>query len=924
MKSARILLCLWLLATLGAVGARAAETTGGPGAAPDPRGADPLDLRAEKYELPNGLDVILYEDHRLPMVAVNVWYHVGSKNEDPGRTGFAHFFEHMMFQGSEHHDTDYFMPLEKVGAFVNGSTTEDRTNYLEDVPSNYLETALWLEADRMGFLLPSMTENKVINQRSVVMNEHREDFENAPYGMDSEWLAELMYPPEHPYSHTVLGRMDDLAKATLDEVQAFFRRYYAPGNASLCITGDFSTAEAKALVEKYFAPLPPGESVDRLVSWTPQLSGVKRMVAEDDVALPRLYMEWHTPAMLTEGDMALDFVSRILTDGKTSRLYKELVYDRQIAQNVVAYQYGRELSGIFHIEVTAKPGHDLAEIEAATDAVLRKLLAEGVRADEVERARTSLTADFVRDLQEIGSFGGLADTFNFYNTYLGDPNRIAWHKQQYDAITREMVIAAARRYIDLDRRGILSIVPRGERSASDDPADRAVQPTPGGEPAFTPPRIQRATLPSGLTLMLIEDHRLPLVQVNLVVKSGWAADPPERLGAASMTAQLIDEGTASRSALQISDALLGMGARMNTYGMFDGSGVNLDLLRGKLDAGLELLADVVQHPSFPEEELERLRQRNLARIQQEAREPYALALKAAQRVLFGPRHPYGQPFSGTGTEASLRAMTREDLVAYHATYYRPNNATIVFAGDVTLADAIAKTEQAFHAWRPQPVSPPAIEALRPPTACAIHIVDRPGSAQSVVMVFEEAPPRSAPDYFDFLTVNTILGGTFISRLNMNLREDKGYTYGCYAEWTTLRYAGAFAATAQVQTEVTQDAVRQIVGEIRDIAGTRPPTATELDDARNTLAQGFPQRFQTLAGVAGQAGELVTYDLPDDDWQSYVARARAVDAAAALRAAQAHIHPERLQIVVVGDRAKIEPGLRELGLGEIVAIDAGTL
>jgi zinc protease len=909
MRSLRALVGLCLLATVAVIGARA---------------GDPLDLRAEKYELPNGLDVILYEDHHLPMVAVNVWYHVGSKNEEPGRTGFAHFFEHMMFQGSEHHDTDYFMPLEKVGAFVNGSTTEDRTNYLEDVPSNHLEQVLWLEADRMGFLLPAMTQEKLDNQRSVLMNEHRESVENQPYGMESEWLAELMFPSDHPYHHTVLGRMEDLAAATLPDVQGFFRRYYAPSNASLCIVGDFQTAEARALVEKYFAPLPPGEPIDRMESWLPRLDGVKRMVAEDVVALPRISMEWHTPALFSEGDVALDFLGRILTDGKTSRLYKELVYDRQIAQDVYAYQYGRELGGVFHITATAKPGQSLDEIEHAIDSVLRELLAEGIRAAELERARATLTSYFVRSLQRIGSFGGLADNFNGYNTFLGDPNRVAWHKQQYDAMSSETIMRVARQYIDLDRRAIVRIVPKGDLSAGTEEVDRSQMPVPGAQPTFTPPSIQRRTLSSGLELLLIEDHRLPLVQVNLVVKSGWAADPPERLGSAALTAALLDEGTASRSALQISDALQSLGAELGTYGTFDASGASLSVLRAKLDAGLALLADVIVHPKFPAEEFERLRQRNLAQIQEEAREPYALAIKASQRALFGPRHPYGQPFSGTGTAASLREMTPEDLAIYHATFYRPNNAAIIYAGDITLSDAVAKTEAAFKAWNPAPVSQPKVGAPRPSASTRIYIVDRPGAAQSAIMVGHEGPPRLTPDDVAFSAVSTVLGGTFTSRLNMNLREARGYTYGCYSDWMPLRFAGTFSAATQVQTEVTEDAVRQLVSEFRDLAGNRPPTQTELADARSTLIQGLPQRFQTLRAIASEASALVVHELPDDEWQTYEQRVRAVDEAAAARAMRAYLHSERLLIVVVGDRAKIEPGLRNLGLGEIETIDASEL
>lgn len=373
------------------------------------------ELKHEKYLMPNGLQVILHEDHTVPIVSVNVWYHVGSKNEKVRRTGFAHLFEHMMFQGSEHQPGEFFAPLEKVGGSANGSTNEDRTNYWENVPSNYLELALWLEADRMAYLLPAMDLKKLDNQRDVVKNERRQGYENEPYGKIEALMPELLYPAGHPYSWPVIGSHEDLTAASLEDVKDFFRTYYTPSNASLCITGDFETAKGKALVQKYFGSIPPGPAVERLKNWPVSFDGEKRVTVPDRVSLPRLYYVWHTPPFYAPGDAELDLLANILTSGKTSRLYKSLVYDRQIAQDVTAFQASRQMGSEFRIMVTAKAGVSQEEIERAVDEELANVRSRGVSGQEFSQAQNNWEAFFVRQLQNVGGFGGRADLLNQYN-----------------------------------------------------------------------------------------------------------------------------------------------------------------------------------------------------------------------------------------------------------------------------------------------------------------------------------------------------------------------------------------------------------------------------------------------------------------------------------------------------------------------------
>ncbi|MEW5702750.1 MAG: pitrilysin family protein [Candidatus Zixiibacteriota bacterium] len=879
-------------------------------------------LQVEKYELPNGLDVILHEDHTLPTVAVNIWYHVGSKNEQPRRTGFAHLFEHMMFQGSEHHEGEYFEPLEKIGGGVNGSTTEDRTNYFEDVPSNYLELALWLESDRMGFLLPSMTQEKLDNQRDVVKNERRQGLENEPYGKVEELVVPLQYPEGHPYAHTVIGSMEDLSAASLDDVKNFFKSYYTPNNASLCIAGDFDPAAAKKLVEKYFANIPPGPPVDRVQTWIPTFDGVRRGTAEDNVNLPRVYMMWHTPAGYMPGDAELDLLANVLTSGKTSRLYKSLVYEKQIAQDVRAYQSSGEVSGSFNIIATARQGHTLAELESAIDEELRKVLATGITATELAQAQTAYEAGFVRRMERVGSFGGRADMLNAYNTFLGEPNKFQWDLDRYSRATAADVQRVAKQYVLLDRRLIFEVFPQGTLAAGETEIDRAQEPAPMPDPTFTPPTIEKTKLTNGMDLWLVEDHKLPLVQLNLVLKSGWAADPADRPGAASLTAELLDEGTKTRTALQISEEAKSLGASLGTGSSFDGSSVSLNVLKRNIDPALALMADVVLNPTFPNEELERRRQLYLGRIMQESKEPFTVAYKTFSRALFGPNHPYGQPYTGSGTEASIKAITRDDLVRYYDANYHPNNAAFVVSGDMTMAEAQAALEKAFKGWQPGTVASPEVPDPQPVSQTKILIVDKPGAAQSVVMAGSLGLRRNDPDFMATSVMNNALGGMFTSRINMNLREDKGYTYGAGSFFSSRRGIGPFVVYAPVETRFTDSALVQMMKELRDVLGPRPLSDAELADSKNNMIKGFPQDyFSSIGAVAGSMGSIITLGLPDDEWQTYQNRVRAIDGATATQAAKDHVHPDAVLIVVVGDRAKIEAGIKALNLGQITYADA---
>ncbi|HEY3296334.1 MAG TPA: pitrilysin family protein [bacterium] len=873
------------------------------------------ELKFVKDTLSNGLQVIYYEDHTLPTVAINTWYHVGSKNEKPGKTGFAHLFEHLMFEGSEHRAGDF--SFEKVGGSDNASTSEDRTNYFEVIPSNYLEYALWMESDRLGFLPPAITQEKLDIQRDVVKNERRQRMDNQPYAKAEELLLTAIYPPSHPYSWPVVGSMEDLSRASLDDVKDFFHTYYTPNNASLIIGGDFDLAATRKLVDKYFGSIPAGPPIDRTTGWIPQIDGVKRVTAEDRVNLPRYHCAWTSPANFKPGDAELDMLSSVLAAGKTSRLYKALVYDKQIAQDVSVYQSSNELNGTFDVEITAKPGHSLEEIEAASDAILKDVIEKGITAEELQNAKNGYETQFIRRLQRIGSYYSITDIANEYNTYLGDPNKFQWDLDRHMNLTPADLQRVARQVLDFNRRVIVNIVPQGDFKAATDELDRSKAPAAAAEPSFAPPPIQTATLSNGLKLYLVEKHTLPLVQANIVIKAGWADDPNGKLTSARLTAELLDDGTTTRNALQISEDAKKIGATMGSSSSMDGSFVSLNVLKKNLDQGLSQMTDVLLHPNFPKEELERQRKTYLARLLQEKKEPMSLASKAYAKLLYGADHPYAQ--TGSGTEASLNSITREDLVAFYQTNYVPNNAAVVVVGDITMAEAKDKFEKALKDWKPGKANVREIPEPQALTSTKIVLVDKPRAPQSVVIVGNPGIKRSDPDYVACDVVNNALGGTFGSRLNTNLREQKGYTYGVHSQFAARRGTGPFLASAMVKTDVTDKSVTEFIKELRDITVSRPLSDEELTASKDNLIKGYPQDFETFNALAGQLNSIFLYNLPADEWTSYVGKVKTVSSDVASGIAKKHIHPDNLLIVVIGDRQKVETELKNLKLGDVTVL-----
>src|SRR5687768_6882039 len=896
-------------------------------------------LAFEKYTLPNGLDVILSQDRRLPMVAVNLWYHVGPANEEPGRTGFAHLFEHMMFQSSKHVPPDSHFPLlEAAGATgVNGTTDYDRTNYFETVPANQLELALWLESDRMGYLLEKVDQAALSNQQDVVRNERRQSVENQPYGLAQEALTQQLFPKGHPYYGNVIGSHEDIQAVKLQDVNRFFRQYYAPNNASVAIVGDIDLPATKQLVEKYFGTLKRGPAVPPIKAETPSITAERRQVVPARVQLPRVSMAWLTPSIYKPGDADADIVADILGGGRSSRLFKKLVYEQQIAQNVSASQYSLILGSVFQINATARPGRTAEELEKAIDQELATLRTQGPSAAEIEQARNTIETGVIGGLERLGGFGGVADRLNMYNHYLGTPDYLEKDILRYRAVTPATALAFAKEYLTPNARAIVHAVPGQPPAPAQGPAPSASAAGPQGEgesinvdepwrnqaPQAGPPRPLQlatpasATLPNGLTLILNERRGLPIVSASLVIRTGSDSNPTDKSGLANFVAEMLDEGTATRTALQLADETARLGASLNTGSSMDATSITARSLSKNFAATLDLLADVALRPSFPADEIERQRAARLAQLVQQRDNPGQVATQVTSVALYGSRHPYG--YTELGTEASVKGMSRQDMAEFWGRNFVPNNAALIVAGDISIAELRVLAEKAFASWqRGAPVRP----ALRDPetTAARVVIVDKPGSPQTELRVAWTGPARSTPDFLPLQVMNNELGGLFSSRINMNLREQHGYSYGARSGFAFRRNGGPFTIFAGVRTDATAPAVAEIFKEVEGIIA-KPVTAEQLRKAKDALANSIPAAFETSQNAVNSFSNIFVYDLGLDYYTRYAQRVNAVTAAQALDAAKKYILPGRLVVIAVGDRAVIEADLRKLNLGPVEVRDA---
>jgi zinc protease len=872
---------------------------------------DNIDIPYKKFVLKNGLTLIVHEDHKAPILAFNVWYHVGSKNEKQGKTGFAHLFEHLMFNGSENYNDDYFKVMEKIGSTdLNGTTNEDRTNYFETVPTSALDLTLWMESDRMGHLAGAIDQGKLDEQRGVVQNEKRQG-ENEPYAISEELITHATYPEGHPYSWTVIGSMKDLNAASLDDVHEWFKSYYGAANAVICIAGDINTEEVKQKVEKYFGDIPSGPPVAKFETYVAKRTGTIRQVAQDRVPQARIYMVWNVPQWGSEDLAHLDLLSDILSSGKSSRLYKRLVYDEQIATSVYAYYSPGEIGSHFLIMADVKPGVEVSKVEKEITEELNKVLKDGPTEKELKKMKTQYFANFVRGIERIGGFGGKSDILAQNMVYGGSPDYYKVYNKYIANTTAKDIKTTAEKWLS-DGVYILDIMPFPQYATTGSDADRTKLPETGTPPAAHFPKLARAELSNGLKIILAERKSIPVANFIMMVDAGYASDEFSSAGTANMAMNMLDEGTKTMDALQLSDQLQMLGATLNTGSNLDNSFISMSLLKTNLNPSLDLFADVILHPSFPQKELDRLIKETVVRIQREKASPINMGLRVVPGLVYGKEHPYGNPFTGSGFESTITKLTRDDMVKFHQSWFKPNNATLIIVGDITMNEVKPVLEKLFSSWKKGDFPKKEIKEVAYQDEPIIYIMDRPGSQSSIIFGGEPAPPYEDKDNVAIELMNDILGGMFTSRINMNLREDKHWSYGSGSFIPSARGQRPYLYYGIVQSDKTKESITEMVKEINQYVGEKPATDAEVQKVieQNTLS--LPGQWETNGRVANSLINMVSYGLADNYYDTYAAKIKSLNKEEIIDVAKRVVKPKNLIWVVVGDKTKIEAGIKTLG------------
>lgn len=900
----------------------------------------------EEFTLPNGLRVVVHTDRKAPIVAVNIWYHVGSKDEPAGRSGFAHLFEHLMFNGSENHRGEYFEPFELVGATdMNGTTWLDRTNYFQNVPTTALDLALWMESDRMGHLLGAIDQKVLDEQRGVVQNEKRQG-ENQPYGQADDLIYRALYPKGHPYHHSTIGSMNDLNAASLEDVKQWFRAWYGPNNAVLVLAGDIDVATAKEKVTRYFGDIPAGPTLDRTQAG-PAKRQTTRETMEDKVPQARIYRAWSVERYGKPDLERLQLLAQVLGGSKSSRLDRRLVFQDKLADRVSAYVLPFELASTFYVSADVRQGVDPAQVEKALDEEIARLVAEGPTAEELHQAQAMVKASVVRGVERIGGFGGKADALAECAVYAGDPGCFRQSLEVFASATVDDVRKAGSTWLG-EGSHTLVVLP-GERAALEEepsptPApfnlprpDRKYKtvktsvdrskgvPMPESFPDLKFPALERATLGNGTQVILARRDAVPVVQMSYEFKGGFFADHGRKLGTSSFTMSMLDEGAGELDALGFANRVEALGASVSAGAALDGGNAYLSALKENLDESLALFADMIRRPRFEQKEIDRVRATWLAGIAQEKARPNGAAQRVLPPLLYGKGHPYAIPFSGTGTEESIASLTRADLQAFHAQWVRPDGATLIVVGDTTLDEIVPLLERHFGDWKastPAPkISADNIPPVERPKSAAVYLIDQPGAVQATILAGQVVPSTKDPSTVVFDFANSVLGGEFSSRLNMNLREDKHWAYGAYSFTQGALGQRPWMAFAPVQIDKTAEALAELDREVREyVAGHKPPTEAEVSKIQATEIRSLPGAYETGRAVLGTIGGIVRYDRPDD-WvfqRKAMIEGLSVDQ---VKQAATTLDPDKLVWVVVGDLKQVEQPVRSLDLGPVQVIDA---
>ncbi len=907
-----------------------------------------VNIPYERFTLPNGLQVLVHTDRKAPVVAVSVWYGVGSKHEPKGKTGFAHLFEHLMFNGSENASGDFFKPLQEVGATdFNGTTWFDRTNYFETVPTGALDRALMLESDRMGYLLGAVTQEKLTNQIGVVQNEKRQG-DNQPFGLVEYEQLENLYPSGHPYHHSTIGSMADLSGASLEDVKQWFRDNYGPNNAILVLAGDIDLATAKAKVTKWFGAIPSGPKIQPVAVPVPDLPAPKSMTIKDQVATTRIYRMWAIPGLDNPDYLSLVAGSSVLGGLASSRLDDALVRQQKVAVGVTADAQIFAQGGQFVIHADVKPGTDPAVVAAALDAEVAKFLREGPTMDELGRATTTYAANEIRAMESVGGFGGKAPTLAEGLLYNGTPDHYRIELEQMAKLTPAKVQATMQKWLSRpvfsltvepgtrteggENRGGFIVSPDGlgaRPAFFRDPlfplagaaapaaaeADRSKLPDVGELAPLDFPTIERTKLSNGMQVYFARRAAVPVVSVRVSFDAGFAADPKSALGTQALLLRLMNEGTEQLNSTELARARERLGASIRGFADTDNTSFQLDTVTPNLPPSLKLFSDFIRRPALSPTELERVRVQQLAAIRAELKSPGPIAQRTLQPILYGKDHPYGIPPTGTGDPAVVEKLTRDQLKGFHDQWFRPDTAKIFVTGNTSLAEVTKLLEASFADWKAPATPAPSknFNVAIPAQSERIVLVDRPASPQSLILAGKVLPVKGTDDLLVLRSANDILGGNFLSRINMNLRETKGWSYGAGSGVGSTQDRVTFRVQAPVQADRTGDSIAEIRKELTGFLTTNGVSAEELGWSTTGSARELPGSFETSSDVLGGLVNIVNFKRPDTWYETLADRYKAMTAAQLDAKAREMKLGEGLVYVLVGDAKVVEPQLKQLGL-----------